>query len=80
MSQLATLDFLPETSSHYQLFQTLVGVVASRHKSYLEKQNTTIEACYTLTLPEGTARFTVNRSVPKDMAEELLMCFKKSFH
>lgn len=72
-----TLD--PAITKRHQLFTMLVGVVASRHKAYLDEHALPIELCYTLELNEGKARIQIERWVPLTISSELYQCFAKSF-
>ncbi|UOQ69720.1 hypothetical protein [Hymenobacter volaticus] len=73
----STLD--STITKRHQLFTTLVGVVAFRHKAYLEEQATAIEACYTLELHNGEAHIEMEQWVPLTLGYELYHCFAKSF-
>jgi hypothetical protein len=66
-------------TKRHQLFTTLVGVVADRHKAYLEDHATAIDACYTLELNDGEVHIEMEQWVPLTLGYELYHCFAKSF-
>jgi hypothetical protein len=69
----------PAITKRYQLFTTLVDVVAARHKAYLDQHALPIGLCYTLDLNEGKAGIKIERWVPLNLSSELYQCFAKSF-
>lgn len=79
MQALITPTLDSATSKRHQLFTTLVGVVADRHKAYLDEHATAIEACFTLELTEDEAHIEMEQWVPLTLGYELYHCFAKSF-
>ena len=71
MNHLVAPELSSEIQKRYLVFQTLVGVVASRHQLYLEAEHPIIENCNTLELNNDSTRLKIDQWLPINFYEEL---------